>query len=141
MGYANSVRLTGYVASAELRSTQGGQSVLDIRMATNESFFDKNANARKDRVEWHSVVVWGKVADGLSMVIDQGSLIGVQGRLQTRSWEDKNGGGKRYKTEIVAEEVKLLGGKRDGGGRGAGNSGDDHSDDADGGYGDSDIPF
>ena len=98
----------------ELRYTQGGQAVLNLRIATNESFLNRDGE-RQERTEWHSVIIWGKRGEGLSKVLSKGKQIFVEGRLQTRSWEDKQGN-KRYTTEIVANDVVLLGG---GGGGGA----------------------
>lgn len=109
----NLVVLIGNVATSELRFTQAGQGVLTVRMATNESWFDSATKERKERVEWHTCVVWGKRAESLGKIIDKGSRINVTGRLQTRSWEDKQGN-KRYSTEIVASNVILLGGKTNG---------------------------
>jgi single-strand DNA-binding protein len=79
-------------------------------MATNERFKDK-AGEWQERAEWHTVVVWGKRAEGLAKLDLKGSKIYVDGRLQTRSWEDKEGN-KRYSTEIVAQDVVLLGATR-----------------------------
>jgi single-strand DNA-binding protein len=130
----------------ELRFTQSNQGVLSLRMATTESFFDNNTKERKERTEWHSVIVWGKRGEALNKILSKGSRIAVEGRLQTRSWDDKNGGGKRYATEVVANNVILLGGRnegganRGGGGYDPGPAGDEHQS-----YGDSpaddDIPF
>ena len=99
----------------ELRVTQSGQSVLTLRMATNERYKNRDGEWQ-DRTEWHNVVVWGKRAEGLNRVVSKGTHLYVEGRLQTRSWEDKQGQ-KRYTTEIVAREILLLG--RRGGGGGA----------------------
>jgi single-strand DNA-binding protein len=138
----------------ELRFTQGGQAVLNLRLATNESFLNRDGE-RQDRTEWHSVIVWGKRGEGLNKVLAKGNTIGVEGRLQTRSWEDKQGN-KRYTTEVVATNVILLGGGR---GAGAGRSdgppppSDDYGQPAGGAggaggasggggdFGDDDIPF
>lgn len=98
----------------ELRFTQGNQGVLSIRMATTESYLDKDSNQRKEVTEWHSVVVWGKRGEALNKILSKGSRIAVEGRLKTRSWDDKNGGGKRYATEVVASNIILLGGKGEG---------------------------
>ena len=95
----------------ELRYTQSGQGVLSIRMATNERFKNKDGEWQ-DKAEWHSVVVWGKRAEALSKILQKGSPIMVEGRLQTRKWEDKEGT-TRYTTEVVAREVLLLGRKGD----------------------------
>lgn len=98
----------------ELRFTQSNQAVLSIRMATTESYFDTNTKERKELTEWHSVVVWGKRGEALNKILSKGSRIAIEGRLKTRSWEDKNGGGKRYQTEVVASNVILLGGRNEG---------------------------
>jgi single-strand DNA-binding protein len=100
----------------ELRFTPSNQGVLSLRMATTESYFDTNTKERKEITEWHSVVVWGKRGEALNKILSKGSRIAVEGRLKTRSWEDKNGGGKRYATEVVANNVILLGGRGEGGG-------------------------
>jgi single-strand DNA-binding protein len=107
----------------ELRFTQSNQGVLSLRMATTESYFDTNTKERKEITEWHSVVVWGKRGEALNKILSKGSRLAVEGRLKTRSWEDKNGGGKRYATEVVANNVILLGGRGEGGGGGGGGGG------------------
>lgn len=105
----NRVMLIGNLGQdPELRYTQGGQAVLNLRIATNESYVNKDGE-RQDRTEWHSVIIWGKRGEGLNKVLSKGKQIFVEGRLQTRSWEDKQGG-KRYTTEVVATEIVLLGG-------------------------------
>lgn len=134
----------------ELRYTQGGQAVLSLRLATNERFKNRDGEWQ-DRTEWHTVVVWGKRAEGLSRVVSKGTLLYVEGRLQTRSWEDKQGQ-KRYTTEVVAREILLLGRKGAGEGDNAPPPGDDdYSSSSYGGGGggydnggdfsDEDIPF
>lgn len=107
----------------ELRFTPSNQGVLSLRMATTESYFDTNTKERKEITEWHSVVLWGKRGEALNKILSKGSRICVEGRLKTRSWEDKNGGGKRYATEVVANNVILLGGRGEGGGGGGGGGG------------------
>jgi single-strand DNA-binding protein len=141
----------------ELRYTQSNQGVLSLRMATTESYFDNNTKERKERTEWHSIVIWGKRGEALNKILSKGSRLAVEGRLQTRSWEDKSGG-KRYTTEVVANNVILLGGRGEGGGGGGGRAGggggfdpgpsDDYGSGASGGGGgggeppsDDDIPF
>jgi single-strand DNA-binding protein len=140
----------------ELRFTQSGQGVLSLRMATTESYFDNTTKERKERTEWHSVTVWGKRGEALNKILSKGSRICVEGRLQTRSWEDKTGG-KRYTTEVVANNLILLGGRSEGGGgRGEGGGGggrggsgydpgpapaDDFGSHDSGGSNDDDIPF
>ncbi len=106
----------------ELRFTQSNQGVMSLRLATTESYFDNNTKERKERTEWHTAVVWGKRAEALNKILSKGSRICVEGRLQTRSWEDKSGG-KRYSTEVVANNIILLGGAGGGGGGGGGRAG------------------
>jgi single-strand DNA-binding protein len=105
----NQVTLAGNLgADPELRMTSNGQAMLKLRMATSQSYLDKDKK-RQERTEWHSVVVWGKRAEGLAKVLGKGSRLIVLGRLQTQSFEDA-AGQKRYKTEIVANDVLLQGG-------------------------------
>jgi len=118
----NKVMLIGNLGqNPELRYTQSNQAVLTLRMATNERFKNRDGEWQ-DRTEWHSVVVWGKRAEGLSKVVSKGTHLYVEGRLQTRSWEDKQGQ-KRYTTEVVARDILLLG--RRGGDEGPPPPGDD----------------
>ena len=100
-------------ADPELKYTQGGQAVLKLRIATTESFMNKGGE-RQERTDWHTVVVWGKRGEALNKILSKGRTVWIEGRIQTRSWEDKDGG-KRYATDIVANQVGLVGG---GGGRG-----------------------
>jgi single-strand DNA-binding protein len=93
----------------ELKFTNGGQAVLKLRLATTEFVPSKDGDG-KERTEWHSVTVWGKRAEGLNKILQKGSRIYVEGSIQTRSWDDKDGS-KRYATEINAQKVLLCGGK------------------------------
>ena len=111
----NRVMLLGNLgADPELRYTQGGQAVLNVRLATTESYLDKD-KVRRERTDWHNVVIWGKRGEGLAKVLSKGSTIFIEGSIRTSSYDDKEGQ-KRYKTEIVANNVILAG---RGGGRGA----------------------
>lgn len=115
----NRVMLLGNLgADPELRMTGGGQAVLNIRLATTESYLDKDRQ-RQERTEWHSVVVWGKRAEGLGKILKKGDRIFVEGGLRTSSYEKD--GDKRYKTEVVAQNVILSGAKSGGGARPARN--------------------
>src|SRR5215468_3929374 len=115
-GGVNKVILIGNLgADPELRYTPGGQAVCDIRLATNESWTDKNGQ-KQERTEWHRVVMWGKPAEICKQYLTKGQKLYVEGRLQTRSWDDKEGN-KRYSTEIIGTDFMFLGG---GGERGAG---------------------
>ncbi len=97
----------------ELRMTSTGNAVLSIRLATAESYKDRDG-AWKERTEWHTVIVWGKRAEGLSKLIQKGDRIAVEGSLRTSSYDDRDGN-KRYKTEVNAREVILCGGRGKGG--------------------------
>ena len=117
MGSVNKVILVGNLGrDAELRYTPGGAAVATINMATTEVWNDK-AGQRQEKTEWHRVVLWGKPAESLTEYLTKGKQIYVEGKLQTRQWDDKDGN-KRYTTEIKADRITLLGGG--GGGRGAG---------------------
>jgi single-strand DNA-binding protein len=110
MASVNKVILIGNLgAKPELKYLPSGQAVCELRLATNEVFTDKNQQ-KQERTEWHSVVVWGKTGENCAQYLDKGRSVYIEGRLQTRSWDDKNTGEKRYKTEIVANQVTFLGG-------------------------------
>jgi single-strand DNA-binding protein len=109
-GSVNKVILIGHLgAKPELKYLPSGQAVCEMRIATNEVFNDKQQQ-RQERTEWHRVVAWGKTGENCAQYLDKGRQIYVEGRLQTRSWDDKNSGEKRYMTEIVANNVTFLGG-------------------------------
>jgi len=114
-GGVNKVILVGHLgADPDMRYTPSGQGVCEMRIATSESWNDKNGQ-RQERVEWHRIVVWGKRAEVCSKYLSKGRQVYVEGRIQTRSWDDKDGN-KRYMTEIIAQDVQFLGGGgRDGG--------------------------
>ena len=114
MGSVNKVILVGNLGrDAELRYTPGGAPVATINLATTEVWNDKGGQ-RQEKTEWHRIVLWGKTAESLSEYLTKGKQIYVEGKLQTRQWDDKDGN-KRYTTEIRGDRVVLLGG----GGRGA----------------------
>jgi len=131
----NKVILVGHLgADPDMRHTQSGAGVCELRIATNETWNDKSGQ-RQERTEWHRVVVWGKLAELCSKFLSKGRLVYVEGRLRTRSWDDKDGN-KRYTTEIIANDVQFLGGREGGGGgRGARDDGPP-ADDLGGGYDD-----
>ena len=111
MGSVNKVILVGNLGrDAELRYTPGGAAVATINMATTEVWNDK-AGQRQEKTEWHRVVLWGKSAESLTEYLTKGKQIYVEGRLQTRQWDDKDGN-KRYTTEIRGDRIVLLGGGR-----------------------------
>ena len=109
MGSVNKVILVGNLGrDAELRYTPGGAAVATLNMATTEVWNDK-AGQRQEKTEWHRVVLWGKSAESLAEYLTKGKQIYVEGRLQTRQWDDKDGN-KRYTTEIRGDKIVLLGG-------------------------------
>src|SRR5687767_7824647 len=115
----NRVMLLGNLgADPELRFTQGGQAVLNMRLATTETYLDRD-KVRKERTDWHNVVVWGKRAEALGKILAKGSSIFVEGSLRTSSYDDREGN-KRYKTEVIANNILLTGGRGRGGGGGGG---------------------
>src|SRR3954462_4411391 len=110
----NRVMLLGNLgADPELRFTQGGQAVLNMRLATTESYLDKD-KVRRERTDWHSVVVWGKRGEALSKILTKGSSLFIEGSIRTSSYDDREGN-KRYKTEIIANNILLTGRGRGGG--------------------------
>src|SRR5450432_3271117 len=123
----NRVMLLGNLgADPELKMTSGGQAVLKLRLATSETYLDRN-KVRQERTEWHSVVVWGKRAEALGKFLTKGSRLFIEGGLRTSNYDDKDGN-KRYRTEIVASNIILSGGGARGGGGGGGGGGDYNDD-------------
>lgn len=105
--YINKVIIYGNLTrDPELKSLPTGMSVNSFSVATNRTFLDKNG-AKQEEVQFHNCVAWGKQADTIARYMKKGSAIFIEGRLQTRSWEDKNGGGKRFATEIVVENFQF----------------------------------
>ena len=119
MASVNRVILIGNLGrDPELRYTQGGQPVTSFSLATNERFKNREGQPQ-ERTEWHRIVVWGQTAEHCAQYLSKGRSIYVEGRLQTREWEDKEGQ-KRRTTEIVAQTVQFLGGRGGPGGGGGG---------------------
>ena len=112
----NKVILIGNLGKdPEVKYTPQGTAVARLTVATNERFKDK-AGEWQDRTEWHNVVLWQRLAEIAGEYLKKGGKIFVEGRLQTRSWDDKQTGQKKYMTEIVASDLILLGGRGEGGG-------------------------
>ncbi len=121
-GGVNKVILIGNLgADPEVRFTPGGQAVANFRIATSESWNDKNGQ-KQERTEWHRIVVWGKLAELCGEYLKKGRQCFVEGRLQTREWTDKENR-KNYTTEVVASGVTFLGGRDAGEGAGSGGGG------------------
>ena len=125
MAYAvNKVILLGRLGvDPEVRFTPSGQAVANFRMATNESWTDKQGQ-KQERTEWHRIVVWGKLGELCGQYLSKGGQCYVEGRLQTREWTDKENR-KNYTTEVVANSVVFLGGRGDSQGRGRASGGPD----------------
>ena len=108
MSGVNKVILLGNLgANPEMRFTQGGSPVANLRIATTERWTDKNGQ-KQELTEWHRIVVWGKQAEICGQYLTKGRQIYVEGRIRTRQWQDQQGQ-KRYSTEIVAQTVQMLG--------------------------------
>lgn len=107
----NKVILLGRLGQdPELKYTPSGAGVCNFSLATTESWNDKSSGQKQERTEWHRVVVWGKLAELCNQYLSKGRQAYVEGRLQTRSWDDKDGN-KRYTTEINATTVQFIGGQ------------------------------
>ena len=120
----------------EIRYTQNNTPVATFSIATTDQWSDRNGE-KQERTEWHRIVAWGRLAEICSQYLQKGKQVYVEGRLQTREWEDKDGN-KRYTTEIVAKEMKMLSPK--GGGAAGGNQYADEPPPAEPRMGD-DVPF
>ncbi|HCM36347.1 MAG: single-stranded DNA-binding protein [Candidatus Wildermuthbacteria bacterium RIFCSPLOWO2_02_FULL_47_9c] len=105
MNYNKAIILGNVTADPEMRTTQSGQQVCTIGVATNRIWTDASKQ-RQQSTEFHSVVLWGRLAEIASQYLKKGALVLIEGRIQTRSWDDK-AGNKRYRTEIVAENMQL----------------------------------
>jgi single-strand DNA-binding protein len=149
----NKVILVGNLGrDPELRSTPSGQPVASFSLATTRRWRDK-AGQRQEQTEWHNIVVWGKQAEIAGQYLTKGKQIFLEGRLQTRSWDDKQSGEKKYRTEIVCDNFQMLGTKGGGGdadhgghsaATGTGSGGGPSYDEGGPSYGggeDDDIPF
>lgn len=152
----NKVILIGNLGrDPEMRSLPSGQAVATFSIATNRRWKDKEGQ-KQEQTEWHNIVVFGRQAEVAGQYLTKGKQIYLEGRLQTRSWDDKQSGEKKYRTEIVCENFQMLGGPGGGGGggRGGDSGADDYSSYDQGGYGgsgsgggnsgsadDDDIPF
>jgi single-strand DNA-binding protein len=113
----NKVILVGNLGKdPEIRYTASGAAIANITIATSESWRDKTSGEKQEKTEWHRVVFFSRLAEIVGEYLRKGSQVYVEGRLQTRKWQDKDGQD-RYTTEIVANEMQMLGGRGDGGGQ------------------------
>ena len=150
----NKVILIGHLgADPETRAMPSGMTVANMRLATTESWKDKQSGEQQERTEWHNVALFGRLGEIAAEYLRKGSQVYIEGRLRTRKWQDKEGRD-RYTTEIVANEMQMLGGRGGTGGGGGGGGGSsepaprpEHAEAAAAGAGatrdefDDDIPF
>ena len=146
----NKVILIGNLGKdPEVRSTTSGQPVASFTLATSRRWRDKNGQ-KQEQTEWHQIVCFGKQAEIAGQYLTKGKQIYVEGRIQTRSWDDRQSGEKKYRTEIICDNFQMLGGRGGGGefeaaGPAAGAGGPTYDDQGGGGFGgepeDDDIPF
>ena len=116
----NKVILIGNLGSdPEVRYTPDGVPVANFNLATSESWNDRNTGERQERTEWHRLVLWRKLAEIAGQYLKKGAKIYVEGKLQTRSWDDQSGQ-KRYTTEIVVNDMQMLDSRGEAGGGGSG---------------------
>jgi len=119
----NKVILIGHLgADPETRAMPSGSSVANLRIATTESWRDKQSGEQQERTEWHRVALFGRLAEIAGEYLKKGSQVYIEGSLRTRKWQDKQGN-ERYSTEIVGNEMQMLGGRGGGGGAGAPSAG------------------
>jgi single-strand DNA-binding protein len=131
----NKVILVGNLGQdPETKAMPSGMTVCNIRIATSESWKDKTSGEMKEQTEWHSVAMFGRLAEIAGEYLKKGSQVYIEGRLRTRKWQDKSGND-RYTTEIVANEMQMLGGRSGGmsGGMGGGSSGSEYGEGGGGG--------
>jgi len=153
----NKVFLLGNVGKdPEIRTTAGGMTIASFSLATADRAKDQQGNWT-DKTEWHNLVAFQRTAEIVRDYVKKGTQLFVEGKIQTRSWDDKESGQKKYKTEILVNELSLLGGRGEGGGSserspsrqssstpysaGSGSSAPPANDYADQGITDEDIPF
>ena len=127
-GSVNKVILIGNLgADPEVRSTTSGSTVASLRIATSETWNDRQTGERTERTEWHRVTLYGRLGEIAGQYLRKGSKVYLEGRLQTRKWQDKDGND-RYTTEVVANEMQMLDSRSEGGARAAGGHADEGGD-------------
>ena len=119
MASLNKVLLIGNLGrDPETRFLPNGNAVCNFSIATTESWKDKQSGQKQEKTEWHNISMYGRLAEIAGQYLKKGSSVYIEGRLQTRKWQDKQTGADRYTTELIADEMKMLGGRGDGGGGG-----------------------
>lgn len=110
MASVNKVILVGNLGKdPEVRFTKGGQAVANFSIATSEKWTDKESGNKEEKTEWHNIIAWGKLGEVCGEYLTKGKQVYIEGKLQTSNWEDKDDGKLRYKTEIVASNMTMLG--------------------------------
>jgi len=128
MASVNKVILVGNLGrDPEVRYTPDGAAICNVSIATTSQWKDKNTGERREETEWHRVVFYNRLAEIAGEYLKKGRSVYVEGRLKTRKWQDKDTGADKFTTEIVADQMQMLGGREGGGG-------------GEGGYGDSPAP-
>ena len=118
-GSVNKVILLGNLGQDPVvRTSQDGNKIVQLSIATSERWKDRNSGEQREKTEWHRVVFFGKLAEIAEQYLDKGSQLYVEGKLQTRKWQDKEGNDK-YTTEILGNEMNMLGGRQSSGDGGA----------------------
>jgi len=145
VSYQKVVILGNLGQDPDMRYTPSGGAVCSLSVATNEKWLDKKGE-KQERVEWHRIVVWGKTGESCGKYLAKGRTVLIEGRLQTRKWDDKEGK-THYTTEIIANEVKFIGSAKEGGSKRSGQFPGSEGNDADpdpfngAGFDNDDIPF
>ncbi len=112
----NKVMIIGRVGrDPEMKFTPNGEAVANFSVATSRSWLDQSTNERREVTEWHNIVAWRRLAETCKEFLTKGRLVYIEGRLETRSWDDRETGKKMYRTEIVADEMNILDPRTDGG--------------------------
>ncbi len=140
----NKVILVGNLGQdPDTRYMPSGSAVTNLRIATSEQWKDKQSGEQKERTEWHNVAMFGRLAEIAAEYLRKGSQVYIEGKLRTRKWQDKQGND-RWTTEVIADEMQMLGGRGGGGGpmpSDSGPPGQSYSDSGSAGEFDDDIPF
>jgi len=115
MASLNKVLIIGNLGKdPEVKFMPNGNAVCNFSVATTESWKDKQSGAKQEKTEWHNITMYGKIAEIAGQYLVKGSSVYLEGKLQTRKWQDKQTGADRYTTEIICDEMKMLGGKQEG---------------------------
>jgi len=124
MASVNKVILVGNLGrDPEVRYSPDGAAICNVSIATTSQWKDKASGERREETEWHRVVMYNRLAEIAGEYLRKGRSVYIEGRLKTRKWQDKDTGADRYSTEIVADQMQMLGGREGGGGEGGGYGG------------------